>query len=152
MTFYDLAVLILSAVVLSMGILHTFRPGLITLIAIAAMQAIVIANTYLYYDTLPTTSSTFVARAKTATAGAIIKAIGLLLMAAFLGTRDESTTVYEAPAKKEPMRGGYRMAQAPVGPPPSTNPLEAETIAVRPGRVHGGGQATTTTTTSTMPV
>lgn len=159
MTFFNLFVLIFAAVVLGMGTLHMFRPALITLVAVAAMQAIIIANTYLYYDTLPTTSGTFTARAKVTTAGAIIKAVGLLLMAGFLGYRDESSTVFEPPAKKEQMRGGYLMAQEPVGPPPGTNPLEAEaqTIGVRPGRVyegtHGGAPTTTTThTTSTMPV
>ena len=143
MTFFNFFLLIATAYVLGTGALASYRPGLITLSAIAAMQSIIIANNYLYYDTLPTSSGTFVARAKTATAGAIIKAIGTLLMIGFLGTRDESTTLYEPPAKKEEFKGGYRMAQAPVGPPPGTNVLEPETLEVRPGRDGGGGGGTT---------
>jgi len=117
------------------------------------MQATIIANNYLYYDTLPTSSGAFVDRAKVTTAGAIIKAVGALLLIGFLGARDESTTVYEPPAKKEGFKGGYRMAQAPVGPPPGTNVLEPETIGVRPGRV-GEGRGTTGSrpTTTVMPV
>jgi hypothetical protein len=139
MTFFNLFFLIATAAVLITGALSSFRPGIIALSAIAAMQSIIIANNYLYYDSLPTSSGVFVARAKTATAGAIIKAVGALLLIAFLGARDESTTVFEPPAKKEGFKGGYRMAQAPVGPPPSTNVLEPEMIGVRPGRIGEGG-------------
>ena len=149
MTFFNFFLLIVSAVVLATGRLPSFRPGIVTLSAVGAMQSIIIANNYLYYDTLPTSSGTFVSRAKTATAGAIIKAVGLLLLIGFVGARDESTTVYEPPAKKEEFKGGYRVAQAPVGPPPGTNVLEPETLEVRPGRIEEGGSRPTTTV---MPV
>jgi hypothetical protein len=139
MTFFNFFLLVATAVMLAMGALPAFRPGIITLSAVAAMQSIIIANNYLYYDTLPTSSGTFVARAKTATAGAIIKAIGVLLLIAFLGARDESTTVFEPQAKKDNMKGGYRMKQTPVGAPPNTNVLEPETLEVRPGRIGEGG-------------
>lgn len=156
MTFFNLFLLIATAAILATGALPSFRPGIVTLSAVAAMQAIIIANNYLYYDSLPTSSGTFVARAKTATAGAIIKAVGSLLLIAFLGARDESTTVFEPPAKKEGFKGGYRMAQAPVGPPPETNVLEPETIGVRPGRIGegggGGGGGGGRPTTTVMPV
>jgi hypothetical protein len=137
MTFFNFFIIIAIAIVLVKKALPSYRPGIVTLAAVAAMQSIIIANNYLYYDTLPTSSGTFVARAKTATAGAIIKAVGLLLFIAFVGARDESTTVFEPPAKKEGFKGGYRMAQAPVGPPPATNVLEPE-----PGRVGQGGGGT----------
>ena len=64
MTFYKLAVLLLVAGVLASGTIRMFRPGAIALLAIATMMSIIIANNYLYYDTIPTTSGAFTARAK----------------------------------------------------------------------------------------
>ena len=166
MTFYNLFLLILTAIVLSTNSLPTFRPGLVTLSAVGAMMSMIIANTYLYYNSLPTTSGTFTARARVTVAGGIIKAIALLLMIGFTGARDESTTVYEPPMKKEAMRGGYRVNAERVSggggsgkkvqlTPVSTNVLEPQTLAVTPPRpIHGASslEASPATTGSISPV
>lgn len=161
--FYNLFVLIVSSIALA-GSLAKFRPGLVALQAVAAMQAIVLANNYLYFNDLAIESGTLVARAKVAVAGAVIKAIASLLFIAAVGARDEWETVFEPPSKRAAMHGGYRVDQGGLGPPVSTNVLSAEpeTIGVRPGRVAGapasaaaapaGAGTTVGTTTTTVTV
>ena len=153
MTWYNFLFLIISAAILGTGALSQYRPALIGLAAVGAMQSIIMANTYLYYNALPTTSGTFSARARVTTAGAIIKAISLLMMTGVMGARDEKTTVYE---KTSAAGMGYRKGPFPAGPAAGTAPrtLEAETIGVRPGGIHQptAPPATATHTTTVMPV
>jgi hypothetical protein len=65
-TFYNLTVWLLAAATLAGG-LSRFRPGIVVLLAISLMQALESSNNWLYFDTLPTTSSAFTARAKVRT-------------------------------------------------------------------------------------
>jgi hypothetical protein len=139
---YGLFMVVLTPAIMGSGALSRFRPGLITLLTIAAMQAMQVANTYLYFNQLPETSSGgFAARYQTTVAGGIIKAIALLLLIAILGVRDEETTLYETSAKqgKQSKRG----TEPPSGPPVSTNPLEPE---------EGDQRVTVTPATTTSPV
>ena len=147
--FYNIAVWIVTAVTLA-GNLPRFRPGIIALLAISIMQSMETANNYLYYDTLPTSSGAFVARA-------IIKSVALLLLVALIGARDERVTVFEPPAPGAGKRGKKRGAEAlpPLGPPPSVSVLEPEPLGVRPGRIAppstppgAGGQRVTASTVS----
>lgn len=121
---YGLFIVVLTPAIMGSGALARFRPGLITLLTIAAMQAMQVANTYLYFNQLPETSSGgFAARYQTTVAGGIIKAIALLLLIAILGVRDEETTLYETSKQEKRSKRG---AEPPSGPPVSTNPLEPE--------------------------
>jgi hypothetical protein len=121
-TFYNLGVLLLAAASLG-GFLHRFRPGIIALLAISLMQNLSTANTFLYYDSVPTTSGTFEARARVTSAGAIIKSIAMFFLIGLIGARDESSTHYDKPGKKTggggggiaAMFGGGKGGKAPHG-------------------------------------
>lgn len=90
------------------------------------------ANTYLYYDTLPTTSGAFVARAKTAAAGAIIKSVASLLLILFIGMRNEAVALYEKPQKGSAKTAAeVAGAASPAGPPPRSA-LPASSTVVSP--------------------
>ena len=119
-TFYNLGFVLAAIGTMATGNMSRFRPGLIGLGAIAAMQAMVCANTFLSLNQLNIDSETFKTRARVTVAGAVIKAIATLLFLIFAGMRDEKDTWVEEttqPAKKE---------KGPLGPPPSQNPLQGD--------------------------
>jgi len=130
-TFYNIFVWILAALTLIRG-LDRFRPGIIALLAISIMQSMETANTYLYYDTLRTTSGTFEARAKVAAAGAIMKSIGQLLLVACIGVRNERSTLFEKQAGGKDGGAG----KAPLGPPPSQSVLQNDPPTTDTETVH----------------
>jgi hypothetical protein len=106
------------------------------------MMSMESANSVLYLVNVPTQSSTFVARARTAVAGAVIKAVAALALLALLGARDEeATAAAEAPKRARAPRGGEAAAgggaAAGRGAPPHAGVAVAESraVGVRPGRV-----------------
>ncbi len=117
-TFYNLGFVLAAIFTMASGNMSRFRPGLIGLGAIAAMQAMVCANTFLSMNQLPIDSETFKTRARVTVAGAVIKAIATLLFIIFAGIRDEKNTWIQETTQSTQKEKG------PVGPPPSQNPLE----------------------------
>jgi hypothetical protein len=104
------------------------------------MMSMESANSVLYLVNVPTQSSAFVARARTAVAGAVIKAVAALALLALLGVRDEEASAIEKPKRARAPHGG-EAAAASVGagrgapPPPGVAVTESRAFCVRPGRV-----------------
>eukprot|EP00889_Picochlorum_renovo_P005927 jgi/Picre1/32957/NNA_008284.t1 len=119
-TFYNLGFVLAAIGTMATGNVSRFRPGLIGLGAIAAMQAMVCANTFLSLNQLNIDSETFKTRARVTLLVAVIKSIATLLFLIFAGMRDEKDTWVEEttqPTKKE---------KGPLGPPASQNPLQGD--------------------------
>ena len=99
-TFYNLTAIGISIAAL-LGFMQRFRPGVMALLSISLMQNLDTANTFLFYNDVETTSGSFNSSARVTAAGAIIKSISMFFLLGLIGTRDESVTQYERPAKQK---------------------------------------------------
>ncbi|GAB4814471.1 hypothetical protein N2152v2_001517 [Parachlorella kessleri] len=134
-TFFHFFVWFLVLAFLFTRTIHKFRAGLVGLLAAVTVLLMDTANTYLYFEDVPSPGgdSTFRDRAKVVFAGALIAAVADALLLVAIGWHDEKATWEERTGTSAVK--GYDYGAATVGTTPMATNVQTTTVAAAVGAV-----------------